>query len=98
LDNEPNSIDLGSVLCYNIGVESRKEKDMNEINERVANYESHLRDAEKNIEQALQAICSLGGSPKLGEVRKSLGDALGLVQFNICGTYQLYDNPEIKAY
>ena len=69
---------------------------MNEINEKVAEYESHLRDAERNIERALQAICSLYGSPELGEIHKTLGDALGLVQFNICGTFKLYDNPEIK--
>lgn len=69
---------------------------MNEINEKVAEYESHLRDAERNIERALQAICSLYGSSELGEIHKTLGDALGLVQFNICGTFKLYDNPEIK--
>jgi hypothetical protein len=69
---------------------------MNEINEQVANYESHLRDAERNIERALQSICSLYGSSELGEIRKTLGDALGVIQFNICGTFKLYDNPEIK--
>ena len=68
---------------------------MNEINEKIANYESHLRDAERNLEAALQAICPLCGSSKLGEVRKTLGDALGLVQFNIHGTYKLYDNSDI---
>jgi len=70
---------------------------MNEINEKVAEYESHLRDAERNIECALQAICSLYGSSELGEIRKTLGDALGMVQFNICGTFKLYDNPDIKV-
>ena len=69
---------------------------MNEINEKIANYESHLRDAEPNIERALQSICSLHGSSKLGEIRKTLSDALGLVQINIYGTFKLYDNPEIK--
>lgn len=70
---------------------------MDEINERVANYESHLRDAEKSIEQELDAISSLHGSPKLEEVRKTLGEGLSMVQFNICGTFMLYDNPEIKV-
>ena len=68
---------------------------MNEINEKIANYESHLRDAERNLERALQSICSLCGSSELGEIRKTLGDALGLVQFNICGTFKLYDNPDV---
>ena len=69
---------------------------MNEINEKIANYESHLRDAERDIESALKAICPLCGSEELGEIRNSLRDALGLVQFNICGTFKLYDNPDIK--
>ena len=69
---------------------------MNEINEKIANYESHLRAVERNLETALQAICPLCGSSKLGEIRKTLSDALDLVQFNICDTFKLYDNPDIK--
>ena len=68
----------------------------NEINEKVATYETHLRDAERNIENALKSICSLYGSPELGDVRTTLKDALAMVQYNICGTFKLYDNPEIK--
>ena len=70
---------------------------MNEINEKVATYESHLREAERNIENALKSICSLYGSPELGDVHKTLNEALALVQYNICGTFKLYDNPDIKG-
>ena len=68
---------------------------MNEINEKIANYESHLRDAERNLEAALREICPLCGSYELGEIRKTLGDALDLVQSNIRGTFKLYNNPDI---
>lgn len=67
-----------------------------DINNKVATYESHLREAEHNIEDALKSICSLRGSKELNDIRKSLKDALGLVQYNICGTFKLYDNPDIN--
>jgi hypothetical protein len=67
-----------------------------EVNAKVAEYEEHLRAAERDIERALQAVCPLRGEA-LAEVRKSLGDALGLVQFNIRGTFKLYDNPDIEV-
>ena len=72
---------------------------MNEdINTKIAEYEDSLRDAERAIESALQAICPLGGVEELGNIRKSLNEALSLVTFNIHGTYRLYDNPDIKVY
>ena len=83
-------------LCYNIGVESRKEKDMNDINDIIATYEANLKDAERSIEKALQSICDLYGDSEITEVRKTLNEALAIVQHNLCGTYMLYDNPDIK--
>ena len=72
---------------------------MNEnINTKIAEYEDSLRDAERAIESALQAICPLGGVEELGNIRKSLNEALGLVTLNIHGAYRLYDNPDIKEY
>lgn len=68
---------------------------MNEINEKVANYESHLRDAERNIERALQSICDVCGTG-LNEVHKDLYAALELVRAKIHGTYKFYDNPDLK--
>jgi hypothetical protein len=69
---------------------------MNKINEKVATYETHLRMAACNIENALKSICSLYGYSKLEDVRKTLYEALSMVQYNICGTFKLYDNQEIK--
>lgn len=43
IGKEPNPLDLGSVFWYTIGVESRKEKDMNDINDTIATYEANLR-------------------------------------------------------
>ena len=67
----------------------------NQINEKIANYESHLRDAAKHIDKAINEISSLSGSSELADIRKNLGDALAVVQFTIRGIYRLYDNPEI---
>ncbi len=72
---------------------------MNEnINTKVAECEDSTRDAERAIESALQAICSLGGTAEVDEVRKSLNDALEQVVGVIHGIYRLYDNPEIKVF
>lgn len=87
---------MGSVFWYTIGVESRKEKDMNDINDTIATYEANLRDAERAIEKALQSICDLYGDSELTKVRKTLNEALEMVQHNLCGIYMLYDNPDIK--
>lgn len=70
---------------------------LNFINNIFGGSGSTLLAAEKSIEQALDAISSLHGSPKLEQVRKTLGEGLSMVQFNICGTFMLYDNPEIKV-
>ena len=83
-------------LCYNIGVESRKEKDMNDINDTIATYEANLKDAERSIEKALQSICDLYGDSEITAVRKTLNEALTMVQHNLCGTFKLYNNPDIK--
>ena len=83
-------------LCYNIGVESRKKKDMNDINETIATYEANLKDAERSIEKALQSMCDLYGDSEITAVRKTLNEALTMVQHNLCGTFKLYNNPDIK--
>ena len=83
-------------LCYNIGVESRKEKDMNDINDIIATYEANLKNAERSIEKALQSMCDLYGDSEITAVRKTLNEALTMVQHNLCGTFKLYDNPDIK--
>lgn len=87
---------MGSVFWYTIGVESRKEKDMNDINDTIATYEANLRDAERAIEKALQSICDLYGDSEITKVRKTLNEALEMVQHNLWGIYMLYDNPDIK--
>ena len=87
---------MGSVFWYTIGVESRKKKDMNDINETIATYEANLKDAERSIEKALQSICDLYGDSEITEVRKTLNEALTMVQHNLCGTFKLYNNPDIK--
>ena len=87
---------MGSVFWYTIGVESRKEKDMNDINDIIATYEANLKDAERSIEKALQSICDLYGDSEITEVRKTLNEALTMVQHNLCGTFKLYNNPDIK--
>ena len=67
-----------------------------DINDKIAEYETHLREAERELEKALDAIYDLYGTAKLGEARKAIGEAAGLVQFTLRGTFQLYDNPDIK--
>lgn len=69
---------------------------MNDINDTIATYEANLKNAERNIEKALQSICDLYGDSEITEVRKTLNEALAIVQHNLCGTYMLYDNPDIK--
>ena len=60
-------------------------------NEMVVDYENHLRNAEREVEKACQAICSLRGPfPHL-----KLNDSLVGIQELIRGTWQLYDNPNI---
>lgn len=65
---------------------------MNDIihNEKVAEYEANLRDAEKALEKAGQAICSLTGD-EVGSARYTLDyDILEKVQEAIRNTYRLY--------
>lgn len=59
-------------------------------NDKVAEYEAHLRDAERDIETALRAICPLTGE-EVNEVRYNLQyKALEEVQNAIRGVYKLY--------
>ena len=59
-------------------------------NERIAQYESHLRDAERSIEAALRTICDLTGE-EVNTFRYKLNyKALTEVQDAIRGTYRLY--------
>ena len=59
-------------------------------NVRIDKYESNLRDAERDIEAALQAICSLTGE-EIGQARYTLQyKALDEVQNAIRGAYRLY--------
>lgn len=59
-------------------------------NDKIAEYESHLREAERNLEKALQAICSLTGED-IGEARYNVQyKALEEVQNAIRGVYKLY--------
>ena len=67
-----------------------------EINAKVTEYEEHLRAAERDIERALQVVCPLHGGA-LAEVRRTLGEALAMVQYNLCGIFKLYDNPDIEV-
>lgn len=69
---------------------------MNDINDTIATYEANLRDIERAIEKALQTICDLYGDSEITEVRKTLNEALAMVQYNICGAFRLYTNPAIK--
>ena len=69
---------------------------MNDINETIATYEANLRDVERAIEKALQTIYDLYGDSEITKVRKTLNEALEMVQDNIWGTFKLYDNPDIK--
>lgn len=65
---------------------------MDEINDRIAEYEANLRDAERAIEKACQAICSLRGDFP----HRELGIALENVQDAIRGCWRFYDNEEIE--
>ena len=69
---------------------------MNDMNDTIATYEANLRDAERAIEKALHSICDLYGDSEITKVRKTLNEALEMVQYNIWGTFKLYDNPDIK--
>lgn len=63
-----------------------------DANSKIEEYENALRDAERDIEKAAQAICSLRGNLP----RRELNDALEGIQELIRGTWRLYDNPEIE--
>lgn len=59
-------------------------------NVQIEKYESKLRAAERDIEAALQAICSLAGE-EIGQARYNLQyKALEEVQNAIRGAYMLY--------
>ena len=59
-------------------------------NGKIAEYENHLREAERAIELALQSICSLTGED-VNSARYNLQyKALEEVQNAIRGTYKLY--------
>ena len=71
------------------------ENDYKTKNDRIGEYEANLRAAERDIENALGSVCSLGGEP-IGEVRRALGKVLEKVQEELRRTYWLYDNPGIR--
>ena len=59
-------------------------------NLQIEEYESELRKAERDIEAALQAICSLDGE-EIGQTRYNLQcKALEEVQNALRGAYRLY--------
>ena len=61
-------------------------------NEKVADYEAHLRNAEREMEKACQAICSLRGPfPHM-----ELNAILEGIQELIRGAWRFYDNPEVE--
>jgi hypothetical protein len=62
------------------------------MNEKVAKYEEALRAAERNIEQACQAICSLRGPFP----HRELNDTLVVISELIRGAWRFYDNPEVE--
>lgn len=63
-----------------------------EVNAKVAEYEEHLRAAERALEKACQAICSLRGDFP----HRKLNETLDTVQELIRGTWRFYDNPDIE--
>lgn len=66
-----------------------KEKAMS-INDKIGKYEDNLRKAERDIEAAARAVCSLRGVNTY-----QLTKALESVQDAIRGAWQYYDNPSI---
>ena len=69
---------------------------MNDINDIIATYEANLKDAERRIEKAHQSMYDLYGDSEITAVRKTLNEALTMVQHNLCGTFKLYNNHDIK--
>ena len=65
---------------------------MDEVNDKISEYEANLRDAERAIEKACQAICSLRGDFP----HRELNETLDTVQELIRGTWRFYDNPDIE--
>ena len=65
---------------------------MDVVNDRIAEYETNLRGAERAIEKACQAICSLRGPFP----HKELNDTLVGIQELIRGAWRFYDNPEVE--
>ncbi len=65
---------------------------MNDIdtNDAVATYEAHLRDAERSIEKALQAICCLTGEDVAASRLRVNFTVLSNIQTAIRETYKLY--------
>ena len=66
-----------------------KEKAMS-INDKIGKYEENLRKAEKDIEAAARAVCSLRGVNTYQALK-----ALENVQEALRGVWQYYDNPSI---
>ena len=61
-------------------------------NEMIVAYEDHLRNAEREVEKACQAICSLRGPfPHM-----ELNDTLVGISRLIRGAWRFYDNPEVE--
>ena len=61
-------------------------------NEMVVEYETHLLNAEREVEKACQAICFLRGPfPNI-----ELNDTLVGIDQLIRGAWMLYNNPEVE--
>ena len=61
-----------------------------EYNDAIGEYEANLRDAERALEKAMQAICDLTGED-ISEARYNVTyDILPKVQDAIRSTYKLY--------
>ena len=61
-------------------------------NEKVAEYEASLRNAEKEVEKACRAICPLRGPFP----HRELNDTLEGIRELIRGAWRFYDNPEVE--
>ena len=61
-------------------------------NEMIVDYEDHLRNAEREVEKACQAICSLRGPFPHRELNYTLAEISELIR----GAWRFYDNPEVE--
>lgn len=80
------------MLYYRSQVE--KGMDMKDTrNQAIAEYEANLRDAERSVEKALQAICPLRGEAVSNARMDVSYKVLEGIQNAIRGTWKLYEDP-----